>query len=339
MTVSEFSKPSVAVMANKRSFFEKNESHLDHTLAVNAKYAAQPARVQCKNCAGSLSGKTFSSFGVGYVLCQECGHLNGLHDDNDQFANFLYREDAGANYKANYLDNYDSRVLDIYLPKVEFMARVLAAHGVGPNFSVLDVGCGGGHFVKACEELKIAARGIDPNSSLVEIGSEKMAGNSISCCAMDEFAHAIESANETIVCMVGVLEHLQYPREALAAFQRSKAKYLFLQLPMFSFSAILEHANPEVFPRQLGAGHTHLYTDQSVVHFCREFGFDRIGEWWYGTDMVDLFRTLTVKSRPEQPGGLDDVLNEVLGQFIDDLQNVLDRKRVCSGVNLVLAKN
>ena len=39
---------------------------------------------------------------------------------------------------------------DIYTPKVKFLKEVLD-HYQESDFSVTDIGCGGGHFVKACE--------------------------------------------------------------------------------------------------------------------------------------------------------------------------------------------
>ena len=35
MTIVKFSKPSVAVIRNKTSFFEENEKHLNHVRNVN----------------------------------------------------------------------------------------------------------------------------------------------------------------------------------------------------------------------------------------------------------------------------------------------------------------
>ena len=57
---------------------------------------------------------------------------------------------------------------------------------------------------------------------------------------------------------------------------------------------------PTVFHRNLACGHTHLYTDASLNWLCREFGFNRVAEWWFGTDVVDWYRSVMVRAR-QQP--------------------------------------
>lgn len=46
----------------------------------------------------------------------------------------------------------------------------------------------------------------------------------------------------------------------------------------------------ESFNRQLSGGHTHLYSKESINYFCKEFGFNIVGEWYFGTDVLDQFR-------------------------------------------------
>ena len=49
MTIVKFSKPSVAVIRNKTSFFEENEKHLNHVRNVNNFYKKQPPRIIAKH--------------------------------------------------------------------------------------------------------------------------------------------------------------------------------------------------------------------------------------------------------------------------------------------------
>ncbi len=339
MSIERFSKPSIAVIKNKASFFQENDKHLSYVREVNKKYTEQPKRTHCKNCGNLISGFDFESHGVPYVACSICTHLNGLHEDTNEFVEFLYLSDGGSNYKENYLNAYDSRVDDIYTPKVEFMKDVLAKEFKLEMFSVLDVGCGGGHFVKSCENLGLSAYGVDPNAALIELGNQKLRNNRIGNCSINEFESIISKCEHDVVSLIGVMEHLQEPRKALLAFKESKAKYLYLQVPLFSFSVLLEHINQDVFPRQFNAGHTHLYTDESLDYICKEFGLNRVGEWWFGTDMVDLFRHLVVKSAPQNQGVMDGYIKTNFSDMIDELQNVFDNKKRCSGVNMILSKS
>ena len=128
------------------------------------------------------------------------------------------------------------------------------------------------------------------------------------------------------------------PIGALQAFQNSKADYLYLQVPLFSFAAIQESMHDDVFPRQLNAGHTHLYTKESIDFLCRKFNLTKAGEWWFGTDVVDLFRHLhvLVKGKSNQK---NNIIHNFIGEHIDDIQKVFDRSKKCSGVNMILKKN
>ena len=65
------------------------------------------------------------NFNVFYKLCSLCGHLNGAHEDNIYFAEKLYSSNSGKNYSKNYLNDYDTKVKNIYIPKVDFLKKVI----------------------------------------------------------------------------------------------------------------------------------------------------------------------------------------------------------------------
>ena len=146
--ILKYSKPSTALLSAKKAFFTDNDALLKNALKINMVYSKQPRRTKCKNCDENIGGSEFSSHGIPYVICKNCNHLNGGYEDTQEFVNSLYQEEVGSNYKKNYLDNYDSRVEGIYLPKVEFMHEVLTEIDCGDNNSVLDIGCGGGTSLK-----------------------------------------------------------------------------------------------------------------------------------------------------------------------------------------------
>ena len=253
--IIKFSKPSVAVIKNKKSFFEENEKHLSHVRSVNEVYKKQPLRKFCKTCQNLIGATDIIVQNVEYSVCSFCGHLNGLHEDTLE---------EGKTYAKNYLENYNSRVEDIYIPKVDFLLEVLKNDDAKKNISLTDVGCGGGHFVKACEMRELFAVGYDTNQELIKLGSTKMVDNKLEYKDLEKIDEIIRANDSEILSLVGVLEHLMNPIDALQAFVESKAKYLYLQVPLFSLSVLLESMNPDVFPRQLNAGHTHLYTDKSI---------------------------------------------------------------------------
>ena len=43
-----------------------------------------------------------------------------MYEDSSNFAKWLYAGNEGSNYSKGYLKDYDTRVKNIYLPKVKF---------------------------------------------------------------------------------------------------------------------------------------------------------------------------------------------------------------------------
>lgn len=336
--IIRFSKPSIAVIKNKKSFFEENEKHLSHVRSVNNTYIQQPKRKTCKTCQNPIGTSDIIVQKVEYSNCSYCGHLNGLYEDTLEFAKSMYANEDGKTYAKNYLEDYDSRVTDIYLPKVDFLLEALKNDSVNEKLSLTDVGCGGGHFVKACEIHGLSATGYDTNQELIKLGSTKMSSNKLEYKDLEKIDDIIKDNNSEILSLVGVLEHLMNPIQALQAFVVSKSTYLYLQVPLFSLSVLLESMNPEVFPRQMNAGHTHLYTNKSLNFLCNKFNLDKIGEWWFGTDMVDLYRHLQIKVNSNNKVTKKNLIDSLFGEFIDETQSCLDSKKLCSGVNMILKK-
>lgn len=338
MPLVKFSKENKDIIKLKKEMFDNNDSLLDNVKSINNFYATQEIRKTCKNCCAESGSECFSSFGVFYSICERCGHLNGGYEDSDAFVQFLYMEEGGENYKDNYLRNYDSRVEGIYVPKCDFLVEVLANEGFRAEISVLDIGCGAGHFVRACEIRGIAAKGYDPSRSLNELGTSKLTTNAIKLCALADFETLIEESSSAVVSMIGVLEHLRDPRAAISAFNRSSSEFLYISVPLYSFSTLLEHISPDVFPRQLSAGHTHLYTEQSLTYLANEYNLRIVGEWWFGTDITDLYRTMLIQSQSNTADFTREI-ERLLGNHIDGLQNVLDKNKICSEVHMVLQKS
>ena len=59
--------------------------------------------------------------------------------------------------------------------------------------------------------------------------------------------------------MIGVLEHLTEPYKILSHLKKVKFNIFTFRYHFFHFQ-LYENSFPNVFPRQLSGGHTHLYT-------------------------------------------------------------------------------
>ena len=329
--VLKFSKSYGNILKIKKNFYDDNEIHLKNAIKINNEYKKQPLRQCCKNC-GSKKIKLFiKNFNIPYKLCSSCGHLNGAYEDTRVFAKKLYTSDDGKNYSKNYLNDFDTRVKNIYIPKVDFLKKVIKK-----KINLLDLGCGAGHFVKALEQKGISATGYDTSVVLCKLGNKKLKKNKIYPIKFERIYEIVENHSKfNTLSLIGVLEHLTEPHKLLNSFKKSKIKYLYIAVPLFSLSSFLENSFPNVYPRQLSGGHTHLYTEKSLNYLAKKYKLKIIGEYWFGTDFPDLMRSLINSGNIINKKIYTKELNEKFSKFIDDLQSVLDNNKVCSQVHMV----
>lgn len=340
----KYSKDFSFYLNTKKDFFDKNDELLGKAHKKNSAYSSQIERNSCKLCEAKLQkDNDFSSHNVGYVFCRECGHLNGRYEDTKQFIEKLYISEAGNDYAVNYLDpEYKTRTTDIYIPKVDFLVSSLPAE----PFTVLDIGCGAGYFVAACGLRNIEAKGVDVSVSMTEFGNsqiEKLTGRKekyLTATDEESFYEEVINTDADVVSVIGVIEHLRKPRMFFEAFQKSNAKYLFYSVPMYSLSVLIEHAHQDVFPRHLAGAHTHLFTESSIKEMNFIIGAEPIAEWRFGTDVMDLYRSLVTRLNK---GNASEYLLEQASQsmieLVEPLQAVLDQNHFCSEIHSVLKKS
>ena len=98
----QYGKSSGFYLNIKNDFFDKNQLYIKKQKEFAKVYKAQPPRLQCKNCDHKLStDPDFIKDEVGYVLCEKCGHLNGMHQDTQEFCDIVYAADGGKKYSEN----------------------------------------------------------------------------------------------------------------------------------------------------------------------------------------------------------------------------------------------
>ena len=64
---------------------------------------------------------------------------------------------------------------------------------------MIDLGCGGGHFVKALEMAKIKATGYEVSKFLVNLGNSKLKKNRLKKVAIRDLFQIIQSENKANV--------------------------------------------------------------------------------------------------------------------------------------------
>ena len=139
--------------------------------------------------------------------------------------------------------------------------------------------------------------------------------------------------------MIAVLEHLNDPHEIMNLFLKSKLKYLYISIPLFSLSALIENSFKNIFPRHLGGAHTHLFTSNSINYFKKKYNLRSVGEWWFGTDFLIFLGLYKFHLTHMTKKHIQNFYINIFFSSLNELQNVLDRKKICSEVHLILKKN
>ena len=73
-------------------------------------------------------------------------------------------------------------------------------------------------------------------------------------------------------------------------------------------------------------------------YFAKKNGLKIVGEWWFGTDIPDLFRSLLVSANFVNKKIYSDEINKIFKNTIDQLQSVLDKNKTCSEIHMIFKK-
>ena len=348
MKIKQYGKSSASYIAQKQSYFDDNDKHIEVQKKISDIYIQQPARLHCKNCNHALEVEhDFIKNNIKYKICGTCSHLNGAYEDTNDFCKIVYTGDEGRDYAQAYktsdIKDFEYRLSSIYIPKAEFLYTSLVNDDVDPHkMKYLDVGAGSGYFVGALSKIGLKnISGSEVSKYQVDFGNKMIGSNCLSVHKIDDTNELLQSTNASVVSLMGVLEHLQDPRAAIRCIKDNKnIEYFYISVPLFSLSVFLEMANTSVFHRHLTGGHTHLYTKDSLQYLANEFGFDIVSEWWFGADIADLYRHIItdIKNKSQCSEALIKSFEDMISPLIDSMQFELDKKCQSSEVHLLLKK-
>ena len=340
--IEKYGKSVADIKNSKQSFFDDNDKLVQAQNICAELYKKQPIRHKCKNCDASLKdGIHYVSHNVTYIICGNCGHVNGNHIETEEYSEYLYSDSKYGTYM--YGGNaekakYDSRIEKIYFPKVEFLLDVLEREEQIRRMEIdlLDIGAGSGYFVSACDDAGIKAKGIELSRQQVEYGNiflHNTLGGTLEQIRGEELEERILTSDANVISAIGVLEHLiDYHSVLKAMKENSHIRYLYMMVPMFGLSNILETLTPDVYNRHLGGPHTHVFSSKSIDFLCKTYGMEIIGKWQFGTDIMDLYRMCITKNNEE----LGAIIHKMFYKCIDEMQEVLDRNDFCSEIHVVL---
>ena len=339
-----YGKSSTGYLESKSLFYNRdaNQDWSDLAHSIGALYCKQPLRDGCVVCGMKFGEPSFIFHESPYSFCTDCGHLNGHHEDTLEFTARLYEMSMNRTvdvYMDQTHESFMKRVHDLYYPKVNFMCEGLRDFDEDPMaLRYVDLGAGAGHFVAALREVGlINAIGYETSKELVEgtnalFGEEFLRHNEMG--GLNEIVTTVEA---DLIAMIFSLEHVPALRSFLNALRLNPhCRYFYFAVPTVSPSIALEVLYPHVMPRVLGLGHTHLFSNQSIDRMCREFGLQRVAEWWFGSTAFDFHRSISYQlGERTETRGLNSMWNDMMLPLIDDLNLIFDKHQFSSEVHLL----
>ncbi len=335
----KFGKPFGNLNSMKRNFFENNDGMLAMADEMAGVLSMQPKRTHCKICKSPLSEPLFYSHGLGYIECATCGHLNSEYEDTDVFASKVYVEDDySKNYSSSDREEYEKRIISIYVPKAEFLKESLQKEGV-ENIQILDIGAGCGYFVAAARRLGMRSLGVELSENQVNYGNAMAEEEILTHVGLTDSIGYIRNTDANVISAIGVLEHLIHLDENLSAVRDNpNIRYLYASVPMFSFSTAFEAANQHCYNRHTGGTHTHLFSNRSVAYMAESIGFEVAYEWRFGSDINDLYRFLTVSMAKNDNEAFAAYFSDRFVPLMDKLQLILDESEFSSELHFILKR-
>ena len=258
------------------------------------------------------------------------------------YNNLIYEKDLGVSsdiYSKFSAKEFDRKVNNIYLPKVDFLIKVLKKEKVEfKNMKFCDFGTGSGFLLKAFLKRGIQeVTGYEVNNKQVKYGNKMLGKELIIQKKITEVENLVEKIDAQIITSIFHLEHIENPLSFLKKVKKNKnVKYIYAAVPLYSFGVIFELIFEKFMPRILGESHTHLYTNESIEWIEKKLNIKLIGSWWFGGDIFDLHKSIFMSlSKKMQGNSVINKFNENFQVVWDSFQRTVDKKRMSSEVHLV----
>lgn len=170
-------------------------------------------RALCPLCGGSGSPH-FRTTEHLFFKCAACGSgfIDPVPTDtflSEYYSRFHRQYDVGGGY-----EQWEGRMSADFPAKVAQIRRLSKLE----DFTLLDVGCGKGYFVKACRDAGIDAQGIDLSDTAIEYATKSL-GVPASCGKIEDIGEGLGRFD--VVTFWATIEHLPRPIETLAAIRKA----------------------------------------------------------------------------------------------------------------------
>lgn len=252
---------------------------------------------RCPVCGSGAAGSTFvlEVYSARYHQCPACSHVFVMERPTAEALDAWYAGDRET--VALYADpgTAEARMREVALPKARWMLEEYEALYGRPPRSVLDIGAGGGHFVRACRELGLEAQGLEPNHRSRAFCRQAFGFDLLEGDILEEW-HRFPEVE--VVTFWGVVEHVRDPMALLRTARRileGEQGLLVFAVPRWdSFSAAVQTTWSSTVARHLDPlGHINVFTAVSAATACEGAGFAPTAAWYFGMDAFELATQLS----------------------------------------------
>ena len=281
------------------------------------------------------NSKNFKSFGtffeLRYVECEECDHLFGLDQLDEEGLALLYSSDISAS--GIYIDEekFQKRVQSIASPKVEFVTKNVPGWGKGGGGAKwLDVGASVGEILLAAKQKGWTTVGLETDPTAVAFA--RRLGLEVEETYVTKDNAEKYLADVQIVSVLNVLEHLKSPQSLLQALAKGleNKSWLLVEVPRHpSLTGFAMKTMPEHAVRYIFAQHLHLFSEKSLNIILEKSRFLTKAIWFFGQDFYEMLSILCMTHNTDIP-------SNVL-QSVSTIQQSIDACNL-SDVMLILAQ-
>ena len=148
---------------------------------------------------------------------------------------------------------------------------------------------------------------------MVNLGSKMLKKNKIYHFKIDEIYEKVLKTDRNYN-FVGCNWAFRFPNLIFKNFLKSKAKYLFF-LFHDVFISFIRTLFSEYFSKVLGGVHNNLYSEKSLNYIFKKYNLKILGEWWFGTDIMDLMRIMIINTNDKNSNSIRNFLNNTFYQL------------------------
>ena len=280
-----------------------NSARANHEAISKLLEGREITNLDCPVCGGTCSKEPVVVIHGGkYLQCGECTHLHVGNGLTEEELSEHYKE--SQKYAATYTnpEKAQLRVNQVATPKAEWMLKVYRdLHGnILQDPNVLDVGAGGGYFVKACLDMNLQVEGIElsrPSISFaknvfnIELSNRDFLGVS-----------ADEVKNPRLITFWGVIEHVKDPVAMLKKANdllKDEPGMVVASVPNFrSGSTIIQMMYPDTAVRHIGPiEHGNIFTEKSISRSFEKASITPTHAWYFGMDAYEIWTQLVTCGR------------------------------------------